>query len=301
MPQSDLEWIDSHHHLWDLSRVDYPWIQSKGEVRFFGQPDPIRKDYLLNNYLADVAGRISRSVHVQVGATAGQELRETAFVDQCSRETGGRIPAAAVVAIDHGQQCIETDIEAHMAFSVTRGARHMIGKSAEENPTLPPFIPDIWLRNWRTLVEHDLSFDLQLTEDQYDMVLSVLRQVPDLRLAICHFASAWDQTAEGFTRWRGWMRQFAGLPNACFKISGFGMFKQKWDEPVYLEWATAALEIFGAERCMLGSNFPVDSLYMSYDELFVAWQKLVAQCTPDEAYQLAGGTAANFYSLSACG
>ena len=299
MNDSKIEWIDAHHHLWDLSRIDYPWLQDRGGVRFFGQPDPIRKDYLLERYQADIAGRISRSVHVQVGAAPGQELMETAFVDECSTETGGRTPAGAVVAIDHGQDEVERDIEAHKAYGVTVGARHMIGKSVEENPTLPPFIPGTWLRNWQSLVRHDLSFDLQLTEDQYELVLSVLRKVPELRLAICHFASAWDQSPEGFARWRGWMRQFAELPNACFKISGFTMFKHRWDEPVFIEWATAALEIFGADRCMLGSNFPVDSLYMTYDELFPAWEKLVAKCSPDEAVQLAGGTAARFYRLAA--
>ena len=71
----ELEWIDAHHHLWDLSRIDYPWLLAKGEARFFGQPDPIRKDYLVKDSQNDAGDFISRSVHIQVGAGQGLEFR----------------------------------------------------------------------------------------------------------------------------------------------------------------------------------------------------------------------------------
>jgi predicted TIM-barrel fold metal-dependent hydrolase len=293
-----LDWIDAHHHLWDLSRIGYPWLQAQGEARFFGQPDPIRKDYLLDDFQADIDGRIAYSVHVQVGARAEDELNETAFVAECSQKSGGRYPAAAVVAMDLGQPDIDAALEAHQAFAVTRGVRHMIGKSPEENPTLPPFVPQVWIPNWRRLARLGLSFDLQLTEDQFPGVLAALRQVAELKVSICHLASPWDRSAEGFKRWRAWMRQFAELPNLTMKISGFSMFSKRWDEPAFLEWAAEALDIFGAGRCMLGSNFPVDSLYVTYDDLYAAWEKLIGQCSQPEAERLAGGTAADFYSIT---
>jgi len=294
---ASLEWIDAHHHLWDLSRVHYPWLNARGEVRFFGQPDPIRKNYLPEHYLADTAGRISRSVHVQVGASPGQELQETAFVAECALQTDGRYPAAAVCAVDLRQTDIRADLQAQLEYTVIRGVRHMIGKSPEENLSLPPFEPDVWVESWRVVAQHGLSFDLQLTEEQYEVVLAALRRVPELKVAICHFASPWDRSPEGFRRWRKAMRAFAELPNATMKLSGLSMFTKTWDEPLFLEWASAAVEIFGADRCMLGSNFPVDSLYTSYDQLVVAWGRLVEQCSVSESRALAGGTAAAFYRI----
>lgn len=292
-----MDWIDAHHHLWDLSRIQYPWLMARGEARFFGQPDPIRKDYLLADFQADTAGRIARSVHVQVGARPEDERKETAFVDDCSRNSGGRFPAGAVVALDLGQRDIGPALEMQQSFPVTRGVRHMIGKSPEENQALPPFVPEIWIPNWRRVAQAGLTFDLQLTEDQYDSVLSALLQVPGLKVALCHLGSPWDRSAEGFRRWRGWMRRFAEHPNLAMKISGLSMFTQRWDRPLFLEWAVAALEIFGADRCMLGSNFPVDRLYVSYGELFSAWEELVGRCSGPEAQGLTGGTASAFYSL----
>jgi predicted TIM-barrel fold metal-dependent hydrolase len=292
-----MQFIDAHHHLWDLGRVEYPWLMARGEPRFFGQPDPIRKNYLVKDFMADADGRVVKSVHVQVGASPHQELLETAFVTDCSRESQGHFPAAAVAALDMGQQDIRRDLDERLAFPIVRGVRHMIGKSPEENPSLPPFLPERWVTNWGVLAERDVPFDLQLTEDQFDMVLQALRQVPDLRFAICHLASPWDRSPEGFRRWRTAMRSFAALPGAVMKISGFSMFSWKWQPAEFRQWAEAALEIFGARRCMLGSNFPVDRLYVSYGELFEAWESLVGACSPSEARWLAAGTAAEFYRI----
>lgn len=292
-----LEWIDAHHHLWDLSRIEYPWLMAKGEVRFFGQPDPIRKDYLEEDFLEDAGSFISRSVHIQVGARNGLEVDETCFINDCSKQTEGLFPSAAVVAVDCGQPDIRKQLDAHLSYPITRGARHMIGKSAEENPSLPTFIPEVWVRNWQTLVAYNLSFDLQLTEDQYEKVLSALELVPKLRVAICHLASPWDRSSEGMIRWKTWMKRFAELPNTVMKISGLNMYTRQWDRLEFSRWADAALEVFGANRCMLGSNFPVDRLYVSYAELFDAWREIVSRCSTTEAEFLAGRTAKQFYRL----
>jgi len=293
----DLVWIDAHHHLWDLGRIDYPWLHARGEERFFGQPDPIRRNYLPTEYLEDAAERIALSVHVQVGARPEDELAETAFVDDCSKATDGKLPAAAVVAVNMGVADIDPALDAQLAFPLTRGARHMIGKSPQENASLPPFRPGVWLPNFQRLANRGLSFDLQLTEDQYAMVLRTLERVPELGVALCHFGSPWDRSEAGFRRWTGWMHRFAELPGLRIKLSGLSMFLHGWDEEVFMRYGEAALGIFGAERCMLGSNFPVDKLYVSYDRLFSAWVRLAGSCTQNEAESLAGGTAQTFYRL----
>lgn len=292
-----MDWIDAHHHLWDLSRVHYPWLMARGEARFFGQPDPIRRDYLIDDYLADTAGRIVRSVHIQVGARVEDELEETAFVAACSARTGGRLPAAAVPAIDMNQPDISERLEAQCRYPLVRGVRHMIGKSPEENASLPPFVSSVWRPNFQRLADAGLGFDLQLTEDQFEAVLGVLEQVPDLGVSICHLASPWDRSADGFRRWRAWMRRFAQLPNTYMKISGLSMFTRRWERDTFLAYGEAALDIFGARRCMLGSNFPVDRLYVDFDSLFDAWETLVGRCSEADREWLAGRTAERFYRL----
>jgi predicted TIM-barrel fold metal-dependent hydrolase len=192
-------WVDAYHHLWDLDAVHYPWLAAKGEKRFFGQPDSIRKNYLLTDFANDVQHKIGQSVHIQVGAA--NSLNETAFIHRLSQSTQSNnipFPSAAVMVIDMRQLSIERHIAAHLGYGITHGVRDIIGKSPEENKVLPEFIPDIWLSNWQYLASKSISFDLQLTSEQYQIVLQTLEKVPELKVAICHFASPWDQSKIGF-------------------------------------------------------------------------------------------------------
>ena len=62
-------WIDAHHHLWDLQAVNYPWLMASGVKRFFGDPTPIKRDYLISEFRSDASVQsIGASVHIQVGA-----------------------------------------------------------------------------------------------------------------------------------------------------------------------------------------------------------------------------------------
>lgn len=291
-------WIDAHHHLWDLDKVHYPWLAAKGEKRFFGQPDPIRKNYLVKDFALDHQYQISQSVHIQVGAS--NALKETELIHRLSQsyQSGDLCcPSAAVVAIDMRQPSIEQQLAPHLAYNITRGARDIIGKSPEENKSLPTFIPDIWLNNWQYLASKSLSFDLQLTSEQYNIVLKTLERVPELKVAICHLASPWDQSTLGFHFWKTSMKAFAKLPNSYMKLSGFSMFKHSFDSESYKRYAHTAIDIFGPQRCMFGSNFPVDKLYISYADLFTQWQEITSVYTIDEANYLASQTASNFYQL----
>jgi predicted TIM-barrel fold metal-dependent hydrolase len=292
-------WIDSHHHLWHLEKINYPWLMAKGEIRFFGQADPIRKNYLLPDYQADHKSNIVKSVHIQVGAVAYDALKETQWINDCHSESKGHFPCKAVVAIDMLASDVESQIINHNKYPVTQGVRHIIGKHHQENKKLPKFIPSKWLKSLSLLSKHKLSFDLQMTEEQYSAVFDVLKQLPDLKVTICHLASPWDQSHDGFNRWKKMMKEFSKLPNCSMKISGFSMFNHGMIVDKFNQYAQEAIEIFGPTRCMFGSNFPVDKLYISYDELLMIWQELLKQYSDDEAQHLRQFSAAKFYQIEA--
>ncbi|WOH35786.1 amidohydrolase family protein [Thalassotalea fonticola] len=296
------DWVDAHHHLWDLDNIHYPWLAARGERRFFGQPDAIRHNYLVNDFVADHQGLVQKSVHIQVGAARAEQLKETQFVEQMSQVTlaklNNRYPSAAVVAVDMWADNIEASINAHLQHNIVRGVRDIIGKSPEENSSLPTFNSAKLLNNWKFLAENQLSFDLQLTSEQYAEVLATLEKVPELNVAICHLASPWDQTETGFNNWQQWMQKFAQLPNCYIKLSGFAMFRQQFIAADFRKYAHSAINIFGPDRCMFGSNFPVDKLYVSYSDLFAQWQEVVTCYNLEESMQLSAGTATHFYRLS---
>lgn len=290
--------IDAHHHLWDMDQFHYPWLSAFGQTRFFGQPDPIRKNYLVENFCQDHHNRVNKSVHIQVGISEHLRLDETKWLQTCHEQSNGKYPCKAVVEIDLTSNNVEQQILMHKKFPITQGVRHIIGKSPEENKGLPKFDQAKWLKGLQLLEKHHLSFDLQLTEEQYQPVFNVLKQVPNLKVAICHLGSPWDQSEQGFSHWVKAMQQFATLDSCYIKISGFSMFNHGFNHEKFMLYANTAITIFGSDRCMLGSNFPVDKLYMSYDQLLQRWRELIQSFGEISQQNLSYKTAKNFYQIN---
>jgi predicted TIM-barrel fold metal-dependent hydrolase len=98
-------------------------------------------------------------------------------------------------------------------------------------------------------------------------------------------------------RWRHGMRMLARMPNVAAKISGLGMFDHDWSADTIRPFVLDTIEIFGIERCMFASNFPVDKLASDYDAIWIAFDRLTADFSEDERRQLFHDNAARFYRL----
>jgi predicted TIM-barrel fold metal-dependent hydrolase len=304
-PQTDAEqmrgagerlFIDAHHHLWDLRACDYPWLMARGERRFFGDPTPIQRDYLLQDFLAESPRyRPQKSVHIQVGATTAHARRETAWLSAL-----GDYPHAIVAAADLASANVESELEAQRAYPKLRGIRQILGRHAQEDSKHgsdrlidnPAFA-----RGLSALKERGLSFDLQLIPAQMQRVAALLAGIPELRVALCHCGSPWDQSPEGLAKWRSGLKSLASLPRVVCKISGLGMFNPDWTIDTLRPIVEMVIETFGPERVMLGSNFPVDKLYSDYASIWQAYEALLAPYTASERCRMRAGTASEFYQL----
>jgi predicted TIM-barrel fold metal-dependent hydrolase len=288
------EFIDAHHHLWDLEAVHYPWLMARGERRFFGDPTPIQRNYLPGDFLSESSEFVpSASVHIQVGAEDG--LAETAWV---SEQQGCAQAIVAFCDLSSGNAAEQLD--ALQAYERLRGIRQIVGRHAEEDRVhgsdALPHNPR-WLAGLQQLTERRLSFDLQMIPRQMPAVLDVLRQVPDLRVALCHCGSPWDQDAEGLRNWRQGLEAFANLPNTVCKVSGLGMFNPGWQVEDLKPIVDTVIDVFSPQRLMFGSNFPVDKLYRSYDNYWSACFELLEDYSPGERAAMLRGTARRFYEL----
>jgi len=78
--------VDSHHHIW--RQQDLPWLLGPMQPRIFGPYEPIRRDYTIAEYLADVAAAgVTRSVYVQTNWAKERFLDEVRYVSDAARET----------------------------------------------------------------------------------------------------------------------------------------------------------------------------------------------------------------------
>ena len=124
--------VDAHHHLWDLDACHYPWLMARGVRRFFGDPAPIQKNYLVEDLLEDASDyRLDASVHVQVGVADGGELLETEWLQRIGDAQG--LPSAIVAFCALEREDAPDIIDAHRRHSRVRGVRQIVGRSDEED------------------------------------------------------------------------------------------------------------------------------------------------------------------------
>lgn len=289
------EFIDAHHHLWDLAAVRYPWLMARGARRFFGDPTPIQRNYLPRDFLSESEEFVPRaSVHIQVGAEDG--LAETAWV---SAQSG--CAQALVAFCDLAADDVAAELAALETYPRLRGIRQIVGRHAEEDRGQggDALLRDPrWLAGLRSLAERGLSFDLQMIPPQMPAVLTVLEQVPELAVALCHCGSPWDQSPAGLRSWREGLERLAALPGTVCKVSGLGMFKPDWTLEDLKPIVHTVIEVFSPQRVMFGSNFPVDKLYRSYDEYWRAYVRLTEGYTSAERAAMFSGAAQDFYRLA---
>jgi len=251
---------------------------ARGAKRFFGDPTPIQKDYLAADLIEDARDfELVGSTHIQVGVDEEDAVKETRWLQSIS-EIGPNLPTAIVAFADLRCDDLEEQISLHQQSKRFRGIRQIIGRHpAEDRKTGSSLLigdPN-FVRGLKLLERLELSFDLQLIESQYGTTQRMFEALPKLSIAICHFASPWDLSKDGFKRWRLAMKPFSDMPNVCMKFSGFGMFRPDWTVDDIKPFIETALELFGPKRCMAGSNFPVDKLYGGYDRIWLALNELI--------------------------
>lgn len=291
--------VDAHHHLWDLGHCHYPWLMEKGVKRFFGDPTPIQQDYLVCDFRADIGALpVEKSVHIQVGVTPGDAVRETAWLQAMGEAHG--LPSAIVAFTDLTARDLSEQLDAHGQHDRLRGIRQIVGRSAEEDRrtgTQGLLADPAFLSGLRTLADRGLSFDLQLTPPLMHATADLLERVPELRVALCHAGSPSDFSEEGLAEWRTGLERLAHLPNLICKPSGFGMFQPGWTVPSIRPLVLTAIDIFGPERIAFGSNFPVDKLAAGYGRVMGAYSDITSDFGNAEREQMLAGTAELFYRL----
>lgn len=288
--------IDAHHHLWDLDACSYPWLMKKGIKRFFGDPTPIQKNYLLEDYLAESPlYRPDKSVHIQVGVDSGDELNETEWLQSLPG-----FPHAIVAAADLTDTHLQHHLDKQLMHNRVRGIRQIVGRHVEEDKKhgSDALLEDArFVSGLKTLAATELTFDLQMIPQQMPRVIAMLKKVPQLKVALCHCGSPWDQSADGLAQWADGLRQLAELPNTVCKVSGLGMFNPHWDEAALHPIVLTVIDIFQPQRVMFGSNFPVDKLYNDYAALWAAYDSITQGFSAEQRDQMFGGTAGQFYRI----
>lgn len=293
--------VDPHHHLWDLGRNVYPWLQGPPfGPSVAGNVGPIAKNYLVADFLAESASvDLRKSVHVETGWAPGDPVGETRWLQATADAQG--FPHAIVAHAELERADVERTLAEHSAFPNVRGIRQILNWHPDpaltfhkRNDLLTD--PD-WQKGYALLRKYGLSFDLQIYPWQMLDAAAVAAGHPDTPVILNHAGMPIHQHGTGFETWRSGMRALAAQPNVTAKISGLGMVDWNWTtesiRPIVLE----TIDIFGVDRSMFASNFPVDRLYSSHQTLFESFEAIVGAFSEVEKEKLFCRNAERVYRI----
>ncbi|MCY7413688.1 MAG: amidohydrolase family protein [Salinibacterium sp.] len=286
--------VDSHIHFWDLARLHYPWLDGDGV-------DALRVDYLPTDWVCDARGvEVVATVHVQAEVDhAVDPVLETAWLDELA--TGHAVPTAVVGYADLRSAALADVLDRHLEFSFFRGIRQEAWfdpLSRRADVPTENFLEDAaWRAGLSALRERDLSFDLLVWSRQLPMAVDVFRAVPGLRVVLEHTGLPIEQHERA--QWRRDVARFAReVPGSVLKISGLGMVDRAWTpsrvDPVIRE----AIQLFGPERCMFASNYPVERPGMNYAGIWATFDRCTADLSDAERDAIFRTTALRTYRLS---
>jgi predicted TIM-barrel fold metal-dependent hydrolase len=313
--EPELPICDPHHHLWI-----YP------ESR-----------YLVEDFLADARGghRILCTVHVEClmfyrDATpeALRPVGETAHIDHITASTQERDTRVAAGIVGFADlrlgEAVAPVLEAHATASTRfRGVRFGTAwdpseriHSAHTKPAPGLLLDPVFRAGLRCVERQGLVFDAWMYFPQLPELVELARALPGLGIVLDHaggpigIGSYADRREEVFATWQSHMRALASCPNVLVKLggltmsmAGFGWHKRAVP-PSSLELATAmrpyfmtCIELFGVERCMFESNFPMDRVSCSYTVLWNAFKRVAGAFSAAERRALFHDNAVRAYRL----
>lgn len=293
--------IDAHHHLWDLSQRKHPnLIGEKRHEFFMGDDTALRRDYLPSDYLHDAAGHnVLTTVHCEAEWDRSDQLGETRWITAIHDRHG--FPGAIVAHAWFHTDTAEDIIAGQAAFPLVRGIRSKpVTASAPDRkePGAPGTMQDErWLRGFAVLEKYGLSWDLRVPFWHLEEAAAVARSFPNTPIMLNHTGFPWDRSEAGLTAWRRAMEVLAREPNVQVKISEFGLKDQPWDYESNRRVVLDAIAIFGIERAVFATNFPVAGLRIGYGPLVAAVSRMLAHLSPADRDRFFWQNAKTFYRL----
>jgi predicted TIM-barrel fold metal-dependent hydrolase len=290
--------VDAHHHVWDPDLNYHPWLRDRPLSEFrYGDYAPIRRRYLVPDYLFDAKNyHVAGSVYVEAEWDPDDPVGEMDYVAALRHETG--YPSVAVGQIWLDRADAAQTLERLAGFDFVRSVRQKPRANASPTDGTPGGMAEArWRAGFAQLHSCGLRFDLQTPWWHLHEAAALARDFPDTQIIINHTGLPGDRSADGLAAWRAAMARIAECPNVAVKISGIGVRGQAWTADANREVVLATISLFGIDRCMFASNFPVDSLCASFDDIFEGFQTITSGCSPDERARLFHDNAIRIYAI----
>jgi len=243
--------VDTHQHLWDLDLFRYAWLRQL--------PD-LNRSFRMNDYLAATNGlAIEKSVHLEADVDEPFMLDETMHLLRLADCADN--PLEGVVACGRPESKeFKTYVEKIAGHPKLRGIRRVLHTRPDDLGQSETFIENVC-----SLAGYGLSFDICILARQLPLAIRLVSQCPDVTFILdhCGVPQVRDKILDP---WRSLIREIAKFPNVFCKISGLIAYADpnNWTAEDLRPYVDHAIECFGWDRVMFGSDWPVCTVSASY-------------------------------------
>jgi L-fuconolactonase len=272
--------LDAHQHFWIYNTQQYPWIAPNS---------PLQRDWLPPDLAAAQSkSRLTGSIAVQ----ARQTIEESHWLLQLADQHA--LIKGVVGWVDLQSQTVETQLAELADHPKFVGVRHLVQDEPDNDFMLRP----AFLSGLSKLKCFGLTYDLLLFPKHLPTAVKVVRKFPDQPFVLDHLAKPFIKTGV-LSPWKEELKELARFPNVCCKLSGLVTEANwtGWRKEDFQPYLDVAFDVFGEDRLMFGSDWPVCLLAASYTRVYDLIRDYLQQFTEGARQKVLGTNAARFYGI----
>jgi predicted TIM-barrel fold metal-dependent hydrolase len=289
--------IDTHVHFWDMAtpglNLKWVWLEKDFVHPILGDIDAMKSvKYGIDSVFAESRfADVSGFVHVQAALGSEDPVEETRWLTRMREDAP--VPFTIVAHADLGSDQAMAQLDGHGESPYFVGVRDFAAEpmlaSREINPVYEASLTE--------LAKRGLVFDLDCEWMNMGAALELAQRHPDLQVVLEHIGFPRQRDDEYFGSWKKAITELAAAENVTCKISGVAMTDPRFTRESLRRWVDSCVEAFGPDRCVLGSNWPVDRLYSSYDVIMDLYREYISALSESEQEKILNGNAARIFRV----
>ncbi|KEA63958.1 L-fuconolactone hydrolase [Marinobacterium lacunae] len=294
--------VDAHLHFWDPQQNYHPWLCDEPPITFrYGDYRPIRKPFLPADYRAlQGEHRVIGTVYMEAEWDPTDAPGEADWVHGLAQRTGWPNAMIGQAWLDRAD--VAQQLEALAQFPRLRGVRHKPAALAREDYDPAHCLSGSmrcpnWQRGYAALAQQGLICELQTHWWHLPDLLPLLERYPEVPVVINHTGVPGQRDEATLQGWHQAMARLAAYPQVSVKISGLGMQGRRWRLDDNQRVIQEVIALFGPQRCLFASNFPVDSLVTDLAPLWGAFKQLTTEFSRTERLAMFCDNAIRIYQL----
>ena len=282
----DFPIVDTHVHVWNVDRIDYPWLSDVPQLN---------KSHLPEDYTqACGAVEVEKIIFLQAEARPEQYKKETQWVTELAKNDPRLQGIVSWAPLERGE-AVQSDLEELARNPLVKGIRRII----QFEDDIEFCLQSDFLCGVKLLPQFGFHFEICINHLQLENVLKLVSQCPEVLFNLNHIGKP-DIKNRQLEPWKTNLRHLSDFENVTCKMSGLVTEADvtNWTPQDLKPYIDHVLDCFGFERTFYGGDWPVVNLASDYVQWVETLEQALSGCSEDELRNLFARNADSFYRLS---